>query len=225
MSALVQERQKQQADREQALDAERTRAGTLAKQVDNLKDLIAKLEQGLDPAVRDAREAARTDSRPALSAYRDPGRLTPAITFASLRGQVPIPVNGVKLKQFGAPDGNGGLEKGLSIATRAGAQVTEPADGWVVYAGAFRSYGQLLILNVGGGYHVLLAGMDRISVDLGQFVLTGEPVAVMGNSSHIAAILATGSSQPVLYIEFRKDGVPVDPGPWWASGEGEKVRG
>ena len=224
-SALVAERQKQQSDREQALDAERTRAGTLAKQVDDLKDLIAKLEQGLDPAIRDARDAARTDSRPALSAYRDPGRLTPAINFASLRGQVPVPVNGVKLRQFGAPDGNGGLEKGLSIATRAAAQVTAPADGWVVYAGAFRSYGQLLILNVGGGYHVLLAGMDRISVDLGQFVLTGEPVAVMGNSSHIAAILATGSSQPVLYIEFRKDGVPVDPGPWWASGEGEKVRG
>jgi septal ring factor EnvC (AmiA/AmiB activator) len=138
---------------------------------------------------------------------------------------VPIPVNGVKLKEFGAPDTTGGSEKGISIATRAGAQVTAPADGWVVYAGPFRSYGQLLILNVGGGYHVLLAGMDRISVDLGQFVLTGEPVAVMGNGSHIAAILATGSSQPVLYIEFRKDGVPVDPGPWWAAGEGEKVRG
>jgi len=225
MSALVEERQKQQADREQELTAERTRAGDLAKQVDNLKDLIAKLEQGLDPAIRDAREAAHSDSRPALSAYRDPGRLTPAVAFASLRGQVPQPVNGVKLKVFGASDGNGGQEKGLSIATRAGAQVIAPADGWVVYAGPFRSYGQLLILNVGGGYHVLLAGMDRISVDLGQFVLTGEPVAVMGNSSHIAAILATGSSQPVLYIEFRKDGVPVDPGPWWASGEGEKVRG
>jgi len=225
MSALVEERQKQQAEREQALAAERTRAGELAKQVDDLKDLIAKLEQSVDPAVRETREAARSDSRPSLSAFRDPGRLTPAIAFASLRGQVPIPVNGVKLKQFGAPDANGGLEKGVSIATRAGAQVTAPADGWVVYAGPFRSYGQLLILNVGGGYHVLLAGMDRISVDLGQFVLTGEPVAVMGNSSHIAAILATGSSQPVLYIEFRKDGVPVDPGPWWASGEGEKVRG
>ena len=225
MSALVYERQKQQAEREKALAAERTRAGDLARNVDNLKDLIAKLEQGMDPAIRAAREAARSDSRPALSAFRDPGRLTPAIAFASLRGQVPIPVNGVKLKQFGAPDGTGGLEKGISIATRAGAQVTAPADGWVVYAGTFRSYGQLLILNVGGGYHVLLAGMDRISVDLGQFVLTGEPVAVMGNASHIAAILATGSSQPVLYIEFRKDGVPVDPGPWWAAGEGEKVRG
>ena len=182
MTALVDERQKQIADREKALDAERTRAENLAHEVDNLKDLIAKLEQGLDTATRESRDAARSDSRPALSAFRDPGRLAPAVAFASLRGQVPIPVNGVKLKE-------------------------------------------LLILNVGGGYHVLLAGMDRISVDLGQFVLTGEPVAVMGNGSHIAAILATGSSQPVLYVEFRKDGVPVDPGPWWAAGEGEKVRG
>ncbi len=225
MSALVGERQKQQADREQALAAERANADNLAKQVDNLKDLIAKLESSLDPATRAAREAARGDSRPSLAALSDPGRLAPAIAFASLRGRVPIPVNGVKLKEFGAPDGIGGMEKGLSVATRAGAQVTAPSDGWVVYAGPFRSYGQLLILNVGGGYHVLLAGMDRISVDLGQFVLTGEPVAVMGNSSHIAAVLATGSSQPVLYIEFRKDGMPVDPGPWWAAGEGEKVRG
>ena len=225
MTALVDERQRQLADRESALDAERTRAGDLAREVDNLKDLIAKLEQGLDAKTRETREAGRSDSRLALSAFRDPARLAPAVAFASLRGQVPIPVNGVKLKEFGAPDGNGGLEKGLSIATRAGAQVTAPADGWVVYAGTFRSYGQLLILNVGGGYHVLLAGMERISVDLGQFVLTGEPVALMGNGSHIAAILATGSTQPVLYVEFRKDGTPVDPGPWWAAGEVEKVRG
>jgi septal ring factor EnvC (AmiA/AmiB activator) len=225
MAALVEERQKQQGEREQALAAERTRAAELARQVDNLKDLIGKLEQALDPSVRAAREAARSDSRPALSAYRDPGRLAPAVAFASIRGQIPVPVNGVRLRNFGAPDGNGGLEKGVSIATRAGAQVTAPADGWVVYSGPFRSYGQLLILNVGGGYHVLLAGMDKISVDLGQFVLAGEPVAAMGTGSQIAAILATGASQPVLYIEFRKDGLPVDPGPWWAAGEGEKVRG
>ena len=224
MSALVDERQKQEAEREKALAAERTRAADLAKQAGTLKDLIAKLEQGLDPATRAAREAARGETRP-LSTLQDPGRMAPAVAFASLRGRVPIPVNGVKLKVFGDSDGTGGTEKGVSIATRAGAQITAPADGWVVYAGPFRSYGQLLILNVGGGYHVLLAGMDRISVDLGQFVLTGEPVAVMGNSSQIAAVLATGSSQPVLYVELRKDGTPVDPGPWWASGEGEKVRG
>ena len=131
----------------------------------------------------------------------------------------------MKLREYGASDGAGGVEKGVSIATRAGAQVTAPADGWDLNAGPIRSYGQLWILNAGNGYHILLAGMDRISVALGQFVLTGEPVAVMGNGSHIAAILATGSSQPVLYIEIRKDGVPVDPGPWWAAGEGEKVRG
>jgi septal ring factor EnvC (AmiA/AmiB activator) len=221
MSALIGERQKQQAEREQALAAERSRAADLAKQADNLKDLIAKLEQGQTPATR----AARGDQPSSLSAQHDPGRLAPAVAFASLRGHVPNPVNGVKLKVFGDPDGMGGSEKGVSIATRAGAQVTAPADGWVVYAGPFRSYGQLLILNVGGGYHVLLAGMDRISVDLGQFVLTGEPVAAMGNGSQIAAVLATGSSQPVLYVELRKDGTPVDPGPWWASGQGEKVRG
>ena len=96
----------------------------------------------------------------------------------------------------------------------------------MVYAGPFRSYGQLLILNAGGGYHVLLAGMDRISVDLGQFVLTGEPVGVMGNSSaQVAATVPIASSQSVLYVEFRKDGTPVDPGPWWATSESEKVRG
>ncbi len=226
VGALVQERQKQQAEREKALQAERAHAAELAKKADNLRDLIATLERNLPAATREGREeAVRKSKRQALAALHDPGRLSPAAPFASLRGQIPIPVNGVKLKDFGAPDGVGGQEKGVSIATRAGAQVTSPADGWVVYAGPFRSYGQLLILDPGNGYHILLAGMARISVDLGQFVLTGEPVAVMGNGSRIASILAAGSSQPVLYIELRKDGTPVDPGPWWAAGEGEKARG
>jgi septal ring factor EnvC (AmiA/AmiB activator) len=95
----------------------------------------------------------------------------------------------------------------------------------VVYAGAFRNYGQLLILNAGDGYHVLLAGMDRISVDLGQFVVTGEPVAVMGGRALTPVGIATGSGQPVLYVEFRKDGTPIDSGPWWARSDSEKVRG
>jgi len=225
MTALIADRQRQQTEREKQLAAERAHAAQLAQQAGSLQDLIAGLEKGLDPATRAARERQEQAQRPSMAALHDPGRLAPAVAFASLRGHLPIPVNGVKLKEFGDPDGIGGAEKGVSIATRAGAQVTSPADGWVVYAGPFRSYGQLLILNVGGGYHVLLAGMDRISVDLGQFVLTGEPVAVMGSGSRIAAILAAGSTQPVLYVELRKDGTPVDPGPWWAAGEGEKVRG
>ena len=74
--------------------------------------------------------------------------------------------------------------------------------------GRSRSFGQLLILNAGGGYYMLLAGMQRIDVQLNQFVLAGEPVAVMGETSEAAAtIVGSGTGQPVLYIEFRKDGV------------------
>jgi septal ring factor EnvC (AmiA/AmiB activator) len=232
LTLLIEQRQKQQGEIEQTLVAERERATRLARQADNLTDLIGALERNVDDATRAARLAARAgnekkalDSRPELAALNDPGRLAPAISFASAKKRLPLPVNGAKIREFGAPDRLGGTEKGLSIATHDGSQVTTPCDGWVVYAGPFRNYGQLLILNAGDGYHVLLAGMDRISVDLGQFVVTGEPVAVMGNRAQAAATVATGSGQPVLYVEFRKDGVPVDPGPWWAASEVEKVRG
>jgi septal ring factor EnvC (AmiA/AmiB activator) len=231
MTFLVEERQKRQGDVEKAMEAERQQALVLANQADNLKDLIFKLERNLDGTSRSARANARAsegktpvESRPQLAALKDPGRLGPAVAFASARGLLPFPVNGVKIRDYGVADGLGGLERGVSLATRAGAEVTAPCDGWVVYAGPFRSYGKLLILNAGGGYHVLIAGMERISVDLGQFVLTGEPVASMGSVPPGAA-LTTGASQPVLYVEFRKDGTPVDPSPWWAASEGEKVRG
>jgi septal ring factor EnvC (AmiA/AmiB activator) len=230
MTLLVEERQKQQAESEKALEQQRGQASALARQVDNLKDLVARLEQGLDSASRAAQSAPAPDhkgaTKPALAALSDPGRMSPAIAFASARGTLPMPVNGVKIRNFGAADGLGGSERGISVATRPAAQVTSPCDGWVVYAGPFRSYGQLLILNAGGGYHVVLAGMDRISVDIGQFVLTGEPVAVMGSGmAQVAAASSMGTSQPVLYVEFRKDGSPVDSGPWWAKKESEKVRG
>jgi septal ring factor EnvC (AmiA/AmiB activator) len=229
MTLLVAERQKQQAESEKALDRERSQATALARQADTLQDLVARLEQGLDSAAR-TRAAPAPDqkgaSRPAFAALSDPGRMSPAIAFAAARGALPIPANGVKIRDFGASDGIGGSERGISIATRPSAQVTSPCDGWVVYAGPFRSYGQLLILNAGGGYHVVLAGMDRISVTIGQFVLTGEPVAVMGSgTAQVAAASSIGTSQPVLYVEFRKDGTPVDSGPWWAKKESEKVRG
>ena len=232
MTLLVEERQKRQSEAEKQLDAERQQSVALSKQADNLKDLIAKLERGLDSPSRAARAAqegrALGDTRADLAALKDPGRLGPAVAFAAAKAMLPIPVNGVKSRDFGAPDPNGGTEKGISIATRPGAQVTSPCDGWVVYAAPYRSYGKLLILNAGGGYHVVLAGMERISVDIGQFVLTGEPVAVMGSGPQVASAVltgASGASQPVLYIEFRKDGSPVDPNPWWAPPDSEKVRG
>ena len=228
LAALIDERQKNQSQAEKDMEAERQRAVSLSRQVDNLQELIAKMEADLKSAAKAAAAAqakGAPDGKPNLQALKDPGRLSPAIAFASAKRLLPLPVNGTRIRNFGNPDGNGGQEKGISIATRPGAQVTTPCDGWVVYAGPFRSYGQLLILNAGGGYHVLIAGMERISVNIGQFVLTGEPVATMGTQSQVASILAAPSSQPVLYVEFRKDGTPIDPGPWWAAGKGEKVRG
>jgi murein hydrolase activator len=231
LAALVDERQRKQNNIEKDIEAEGTRALTLAKQVDSLQGLIGKMEQDLKSAAKAAVTASQqgmpfaTDGKPNLDGLKNPARLSPAVAFASTKGLLALPVNGVKIRAFGSSDGAGGVEKGISLASRPGAQVTTPCDGWVVYAGPFRSYGQLLILNAGGGYHVLIAGMGRISVNIGQFVLTGEPVATMGTTSQVASILATNASQPVLYIEFRKDGTPIDPGPWWAASEGEKVRG
>ena len=244
VARLIGERQKRQAEIELSIGTERSRTLALSRQADNLKDLIGKLEHGLDRASRavgshPVEDAKAEGAENGLAALHDPARLEPAGPFDLAQGKLSFPAIGAKIRRFGAPDGMGGSEKGLSIATRAGAQVTAPSDGWVVYAAPYRSYGQLLILNVGGGYHIILAGMERITVDLGQFVLAGEPVAVMGNGTQVASSAtglasATGALQPVrspsapqsiLYVEFRKDGIPVDPGPWWMATENEKVRG
>jgi septal ring factor EnvC (AmiA/AmiB activator) len=226
LSALIDERQRKQTGIEKDIQAEGARAVALARQVDSLQTLIGRMEQDVKSAAKAAAAATQSGnskSDPAL--LKNPSRSSPAIAFASAKGLFKLPVNGTKIHDFGGSDGAGGVEKGISLATRPGAQVTTPCDGWVVYAGPFRSYGQLLILNAGGGYHVLIAGMERISVNIGQFVLTGEPVATMGTTSQVASIFAANASQPVLYVEFRKDGTPIDPGPWWAANEGEKVRG
>jgi murein hydrolase activator len=231
LAALIDERQRQQASKEKDMEAEGARAIVLSRQVDDLQGLISTMEQDVRSAAKAAVSAslqgvpATANGKLDLAALKNPNRKSPAIAFASAKGLFALPVNGGKIRDFGGSDGAGGVEKGISLATRPGAQVTTPCDGWVVYAGPFRSYGQLLILNAGGGYHVLIAGMERISVNIGQFVLTGEPVATMGTTSQVASILATTASQPVLYVEFRKDGTPIDPGPWWAANEGEKVRG
>jgi septal ring factor EnvC (AmiA/AmiB activator) len=107
--------------------------------------------------------------------------------------------------------------QGDTLATQSGAIVTAPADGSILYAGPFRSYGQLLILDAGDGYHIVLAGMGRISVAAGQSVIAGEPVGAMGEA-RVASASASGDANrtPELYMEFRKDGKPVDPAPWWS---------
>lgn len=174
---------------------------------------------------REAQEAQKTVTvaPDGKLAFLSPGRIKPAIPFSSARGTVSFPAQGQQIRAFGVHDASGAPARGVTIQTRENAQVISPSDGWVVFADSFRDYGQLLIIDAGEGYHVLLAGMRRIDVAIGQFVLAGEPVAVMGGKPSPSDPAASGS-RPALYIEFRKDGRPIDPGPWWSQGS-EKVRG
>ena len=230
---LVEERQKALAQQERSLVNEQVRAASLARDAAGLKDLITRMEKEIASARQAADRAAASSEvlarqppalRPSLAALDNPGRLAPALPFDQTKGLLLLPVSGSVLKGFGSDDGNGGQEKGLSLATTGDSTVTAPCDGWVVYAGTFRSYGRLLIINAGGGYHVVMAGMARINVNIGQFVLTGEPVGAMGTGeATVASNAAPAVTQSKLYIEFRKDGVSIDPTPWWA--QGEKARG
>ncbi|RWG19773.1 MAG: hypothetical protein EOQ55_14050 [Mesorhizobium sp.] len=227
LTMLLEAKQKLQADTEAALAAERQRSQQLADKASSLKDLIASLEadkarKAADQAKAADRKSADADTtastaEPAAPPVPEGNRLTASAPFAALQGQIALPVIGKIKRRFGTDDGNGAMMQGDMVATQSGAIVTAPADGNVLYAGPFRSYGQLLILNAGDGYHVVLAGMSRISVATGQSVLAGEPIGAMGEA-RVASTSASqnGNATPELYVEFRKDGKPVDPNPWWA---------
>ncbi|TRC85196.1 murein hydrolase activator EnvC [Mesorhizobium sp. WSM4310] len=231
LGMLLEAKQKLEADTQAQMAAEQQRSAQLAAKASSLKDLIASLEAQADKARKaaDAAKAAaagqpgdvQTDSDKTASLASLPvpegNRLTATAPFSALQGQIALPVTGRIKRRFGADDGNGAVMLGDMLATQSGAIVTAPADGNVLYAGPFRSYGQLLILNAGDGYHVVLAGMSRISVVTGQSVLAGEPVGAMGEARVAStSVSKNGNATPELYVEFRKDGKPVDPTPWWA---------
>jgi septal ring factor EnvC (AmiA/AmiB activator) len=153
----------------------------------------------------------------------NPPRIKPAVPFAQARGRLPLPVHGKRIIGFG-DKAHTNRSNGIVIETRPGAQVVSPADGWIVFAGVFRSYGQILIINGGDGYHMLLAGLSQIDVQLGQFVLAGEPVGLMSGAPQGAKAMPLANA-PVLYIELRKDGRSIDPDPWWAGESTQKVQG
>ena len=207
LKLLLEEKRRVQAVAEMRMAAEREQAAELAERATNLQELIASLEKEIESLskVLEARKQANEGDL-----------LSEALPFAKRAGLVPLPVSGQFAKRFGEDDGAGSSLKGDILRTQSGAIVTAPVDGTVLYAGPFRSYGQLLILNPGDGYHIVLAGLDRLNVSLGQSVLAGEPVGMMGEA-RLASIAAStlDGAVPELYVEFRKDGKPIDPKLWW----------
>ncbi|HTO32406.1 MAG TPA: murein hydrolase activator EnvC [Pararhizobium sp.] len=239
MNMLIAEKQKLKQRSAIELASERRKAEQLASQATSLEGLIGSIETQIS-SVREAATAARLEEENrrqmseaqreearelAKSATPDKNRIAPAYAFSDLQKKLALPVAGSILRRFGDADGTGHSLQGMMLETSAAALVTAPSDGWIVFAGTFRSYGQMIILNPGDGYHVVLSGLESVSVQQGQFVVAGEPLGTMGNKRVAsAAALALETERPTLYIEFRKDGKPVDSRPWWTAADTGKAR-
>ena len=214
----------------------------LAAQAGDLKDLIDRAEAA--ERAREAREAEAQRQRDAAAArlaaaaaaaapppssrgagpehpavatapaLADPTRPATIRPFAQAMGRMLLPTSGDIVLGFGATSGNGDSAKGITFETRPGAEVVAPFDGRVVFAGAFKGYGQILIIGHGDGYHSLVAGLERIDSTVGQWLVAGEPIGRM----------PAGEAKPRLYLELRHDGQPINPLPWLATRDA-KVKG
>jgi septal ring factor EnvC (AmiA/AmiB activator) len=193
------------ADAQAAIDSERAEIVTLlarrrAAQAQLANDATAaeRRARALAAEARNLRElAARVQQASRSSSGSSGPNVIPAAWLAPAEGRI--------TRGFGAREAGTPATQGVSVATRAGAQVVAPAGGEVAYAGVFRSYGQVLILNVDGGYAVVLTGLDTINARVGERVRAGQPVGEMS---------ANVTAAPELYVEVRRNGQPVDPGRW-----------
>lgn len=139
----------------------------------------------------------------------DPTRPGELHAFDPPQSALVAPASGRIARRFGDPGGTEAASQGIGFATPRSAVVVAPFDGRIVYAGAFRDRGLVLIIRHGGLYHSTLAGLGRIDASVGQWVLAGEPVGAM------PATAAEGSAE-MLDFEVRRGGRPVDPQPWLA---------
>ena len=235
LESLLAAKQIAQAKAKNQAAQEARAVARLSKEATTLGDLIAKLEARAAARLPVSRPKAQPDT--AISAKKPVGEtkntkvasLPPLFSgqvhrFSQARGQLSFPARGQLVKKYGARDKNGAKTQGITLETRPLAQITSPFDGEIAFAGPFRRYGQLLILKVGEGYHLLLAGMAQIDGSVGQKVLAGEPIGLMPQKSAESARKGAASQRPALYIEFRKNGTPVNPGPWFVT-SASKARG
>jgi len=220
--------------REKASKESKQAAAALKKltgKAKSLKDVFRRLEKqrlAEEKKKRDAAAKAAREKKERIAQRKPPAKpKTGSAEVASLpapdggapiskaKGHLWTPAVGRIIKTYGTPTGTGLTAKGLTIATRKKAQVVATYDGRVVYSGPFRGYGQLLIIDHGEGYHSLISGMTRIDSLVGQWLLAGEPVGVMG---------APQSGKPSLYLEIRKQGQPINPKPWLADRKRRAMR-
>jgi septal ring factor EnvC (AmiA/AmiB activator) len=220
LAALQDDKRRTNARQQAELDSVRQEVARIAKSVEEMSDLLQRLDKGM------AASAAKTggppmallepSSKKVVVASADP-RIRSSLPFEQAKGTLQLPAQGRRHLSFGQKTPHGTISKGIGIQTRFSGTVFAPCDGLIVYAGEFRTYGQLLIISPGGGYHVLLAGLSQIDVQVGQSVLMGEPVGAMAAKS-------PAGQDPVLTVEFRKDQRPIDPDPWWSDAS-RKVQG
>lgn len=180
----------------------------LASQAQDLRDLLQKIEKDRQAKLRKEKEAEsrkkeEKQSADLIKSTKD--SITNISTgFALAKGSLSLPARGSIVSRYGDQKNKGVTSKGLTLATRANAQVTSPFDGSVIFAGPFRGYGDMIIVEHGDGYLSLLAGLGRIDVELGQLLLAGEPIGVMPDGNN-----------PELYIEIRKNNQPLNPDAWF----------
>jgi len=194
------------------LEKEQKLVANLVAKTKTLNQLLAKIKEEKIRAERLKTEAARN-----AETARQAALLKPKVAFTKIHGKLPFPAHGNILRSFNQKNRLGQVSQGVLLGTRKQAQITAPANAVVEFAGEFRSYGQLLIMNVGEGYHILLGGLEKIDVETGQQINAGEPVGYMGETVTRGTLItsALDVSKPVLYIEIRKNGGPVDPADWW----------
>ena len=209
MRRLEHEREIREAEERQRAEAEaKARAEAEAKAQAEAKTRATTAETAAKAEAEAKRRAAAQAKAEAEAQARAEATRVP---ISKSRGRLMFPAVGTVVGRYGQHLDTGLTRKGVDIQTRPNAQVVAPFGGRVAFAGPFRGYGLLLIIEHGEGYHSLLAGMARLDATLGQMVVAGEPVGRMNQPD---------SGNSVLYVELRRNGQPINPLPWLAAHKG-----